>query len=704
MSELPALYIQGVEVTQGVQHYRSKMHLYDPHDQAPDNSLRLVAYKAAWIRVYVRSGEQQSINNVTGTLTVERFRPEAVAFEISPQPPGTVTAVPEPLPESAPILSAQSLYRWERSNLQGTLNFVIPSAAMCGKLRLTAEISGNGGLSHKKIFDIDLTLHQHIHFRAILIGYNGPDNSGNPISVSPPTMAELQSASATALLMNPVSATAIYEQAGTLTLTKRLGPNGCDGDAGWAELGLKLLDAANNDKNKAGRVYYGLIANKAPGGGGCNWGAAAASFAGLPASIFGRVFAHEFGHFFQDHAPCGNPGGVDANYPAYEYYDPASTGEYGLDINNGRIMSPETYKDIMSYCPPNLWISPYGHKLRLNHLLLNPSTVCADALDSEPLIFYDPKFYIPDPKFGFVRAVQQPYIAVSGILDAAGRLEVRHVRRMTSYTRPGGAQTGLLALLTAEGGQTLASAPVLSLSGERDRPRGCGCDDETYQLRVVHAFLPDPGEGMMLRIIRDDEILWRRVAPAEPPRILNLTAEPLRDGRLSLDWQVESPDPDLLQYWVCWSNDDGENWNGLTTDVERAPAAVTLRGLPAGEVLIQIVAHDGFYSQPSEPILIEVPAQVPDITILHPTLEQPLHEGGTMRLWAATTGYGPDFEGDRYIWSVDGREVGRGLEAWTIAPAAGSHECTLRCSGNGWRAERTTQFTTAAPPQATHLP
>src|SRR5829696_7692637 len=47
--------IQGVEVTQAIQHYESARHLTDPADRQPDNAVTLIAGKPAWVRVYVRS-------------------------------------------------------------------------------------------------------------------------------------------------------------------------------------------------------------------------------------------------------------------------------------------------------------------------------------------------------------------------------------------------------------------------------------------------------------------------------------------------------------------------------------------------------------------------------------------------------------------------------------------------------------------------
>jgi hypothetical protein len=49
------IFIDGVEVTQAIQYGRTKDHLTDPADRGPDNSIRLVADKPAYVRVYVRT-------------------------------------------------------------------------------------------------------------------------------------------------------------------------------------------------------------------------------------------------------------------------------------------------------------------------------------------------------------------------------------------------------------------------------------------------------------------------------------------------------------------------------------------------------------------------------------------------------------------------------------------------------------------------
>ena len=82
-----------------------------------------------------------------------------------------------------------------------------------------------------------------------------------------------------------------------------------------------------------------------------------------------ETFAHEMGHTLNlRHAPCGGAAGPD---PAYPFPD-ARTGAWGLDLATGRLFAPEN-KDIMSYCPPNQWVSAYHYRKVLDFRQANPN-------------------------------------------------------------------------------------------------------------------------------------------------------------------------------------------------------------------------------------------------------------------------------------------------------------------------------------------
>ena len=119
----PNLQVQGLEVTQSIQYYRANQHLTDAADRGPDNSLRLVIDKTAWVRTYLRSGQDPAFDNgqlagVDGTLRVER-RTGGVWNTIATLPP-----------QNGPIVAEDAFasYDDERGNINATLNFVVPAA------------------------------------------------------------------------------------------------------------------------------------------------------------------------------------------------------------------------------------------------------------------------------------------------------------------------------------------------------------------------------------------------------------------------------------------------------------------------------------------------------------------------------------------------------------------------------------------------
>ena len=67
------------------------------------------------------------------------------------------------------------------------------------------------------------------------------------------------------------------------------------------------------------------------------------------------TLAHELAHNMgRLHAPCGNPPGVDGNFPHLN----ARLGSPGYDVLGGGLVTLDEYRDFMSYCGPR-WTSDY---------------------------------------------------------------------------------------------------------------------------------------------------------------------------------------------------------------------------------------------------------------------------------------------------------------------------------------------------------
>jgi hypothetical protein len=106
------------------------------------------------------------------------------------------------------------------------------------------------------------------------------------------------------------------------------------------------------------RHYYGVVRT------GFISGLVGRGSLGLPVAIGydevsdrARVTAHELGHTWDRlHAPCGNPGNVDLEFP-----NPGgSIGSYGFDLRDRVLKQPET-PDLMGYCG-DPWISDYTYR------------------------------------------------------------------------------------------------------------------------------------------------------------------------------------------------------------------------------------------------------------------------------------------------------------------------------------------------------
>lgn len=116
--------------------------------------------------------------------------------------------------------------------------------------------------------------------------------------------------------------------------------------------------------------YYGVFDYYADDVGGpyagCAWLGSPTAVGFISTTDPGRAagtFAHEIGHNLSlMHAPCGNPSGVDPNFP----YLGGSIGVWGYRASTGEVV-PHDMPDLMSYCGGgNEWISDYHFERALD--------------------------------------------------------------------------------------------------------------------------------------------------------------------------------------------------------------------------------------------------------------------------------------------------------------------------------------------------
>lgn len=704
----PDLSVDGIEVTQAIQYYRAAEHLSDASDRGPDNTLRLVVDKAAWVRAYLRSGQVPTfdaglVRDVDGSLTVER-RVGGVWGVVA-----TIASQNGPVDAQDAFVS----YDTERGNIDNSLNFVVPAAVMTGLLRFGVAVESPfahcPGNRATRSVTADVNLRQTLNAAFITIGYNGPPSGGGPnLNLPAPTLAQCQAETSWAMTTYPVSGAPNVRIAGTfVTATPLDDPRSCPGccSPNWQPLLQQVagLVAADQLANPGGNwVYYGIVNGGIPVNvPGCNGWGATGGLAGQPAT-----YAHEIGHQFGlPHARCGNAGAGNAAYPVYEPYDlpvdvpanpvgstnwtMASIGEYGLDINNGNIANPATAEDFMSYCGPR-WVSLFTHNFLVNAGQLAPQVIpTGSGAGSDRVIADD------DPTFERPHQGIESLVTMLGRVDAEGSVEVLSVARLdTRYLVGDGVSTDWLAQLVGEDGTVVAEDRLYrySATGERGGKEGSCCDDCAEDDGFLFkAMVLDTEPGTCLRIVHDSATVWERARPGDPPAPSRVRAAVDKGGRVRVSWSLDKGHAPVSETWLRWSDDDGATWHALAAGVEGTSADVDPELLPAGPVCFQVMAHDGFTTTVAGSGSVDIEDRPPSVAILYPKpgdrayAERQIHLRGT----AGRAGSGP-FPDAAFTWYVDGDEVARGADAWIDNPGPGRHAVCLRVSGPGGTGEADT--------------
>lgn len=673
------LSVEGMEVTQAIQYYNAAAHLTDPSDRGPDNSLQLVTNKTAWVRVYLRSGQDASFEggrlpDVDGTLTVER----RTSGEWSTV--GTINSQNGPItvPDSYPN------YRAERSNSNATLNFIVPAGWMTGLLRMTVNTSSPfvvcGDGTDRSMVTVDVNLTQTLNAAFITIGYQGTNAARTgTLDLDPPTLGQCQTETGWAMRTYPVSGAANVRVAGTFVTNTplddaRTAPGACSPN--WRPLlqNVANLVAADQAANPGTNwVYYGIINAGIPVNvPGCNGWGATGGLATTPPREPIR-YAHEIGHQFGlAHAPCGNVGAPNPAYPPYEPYDlplnppgtanwtMASIGEYGLDIDDGNIFDPNTDEDFMSYCGPR-WVSVFTHQFLANAAGLAPQTIATGAGRYDEGAMGE-QF---EPDRGSIR----PLIHMMGQIDEKGSVEVTTVARLETLDEVGdGQQSEYVAQLLDEDGQVLSETPVFTYPFLGQEP-GEATGEQRSDDVMFKALLADHGLGATLRIVKSGEQVWRRDRPETPIGLSEAEAELGDDDSVRIRWEFESEPDDTPEVWLRWSDDGGERWHALTVGVFEQEVSVELEQIAAsGEVSFQIMAHDGFSTETIQTDPIGIPEREPVVTILHPSPGRPT-QGAWLHLWGvATSRVSDELDDEDFTWVVDDRVVGHGRDIWVEDP------------------------------------
>lgn len=324
------LRIDGLYVTQAVQNY--------------EGTVPLVAGRDALLRVFVAANRE---NTLRPPVRVRLYRNgEQIATHTLPAP---VTFVPSSVQEAP---------------LSASWNLPLPAALVQPGLAVLAELDPEGAIDEADRSD------------------NVFPRSGSPLTLDVRRVPPL------AIRFVPVH-TAATGRTGTvtaqnveqfLTETRRVFPileveaevrepfttqedtlKSDNSNEAWGKVlnELRLLRAAESQTHH----YFGVVSTTYASG------VAGIGYVGHPVALgwdrlpsASGVAAHELGHNWNRlHAPCGNAGNPDPNFP----YAGGTIGVYGFDAARN-LLRPPTATDIMGYCN-NQWISDYTYVAVMNY-------------------------------------------------------------------------------------------------------------------------------------------------------------------------------------------------------------------------------------------------------------------------------------------------------------------------------------------------
>ncbi len=199
--------------------------------------------------------------------------------------------------------------------------------------------------------------------------------------------------------------------------------------SGWENWLDKLTSVREQDNPPSNSFYFGVASPAASFYAFCSSGCIAGlgwvagrdnhnlqAAVGVSFSEDVNVFTslHEVGHTLgRSHSPCGNPSGIDQNFP----YSGGKVGVWGYDALDDTLMDPSVYTDIMGYCD-NQWVSDYTY---------------AAMFDRIAYVNEQPSF----------RLNSQPQQYRVGLVDGAGNVTWRRYTTLDQPLHGGGIEISL---------------------------------------------------------------------------------------------------------------------------------------------------------------------------------------------------------------------------------------------------------------------
>jgi hypothetical protein len=729
--DFPDLYIQAMEINQGVQNL--------------DNSMPLVAGRRTWIRVYPRVDHGPAWGPVDGAMLLTNGADDLILY-----------------PENGPIGAIAGLP--DRTDADAALNFLVPDAFAVGGTQFKALIwsFSPSTLTEKEPNPSNnlKTLAPAFHTASGTQLILAPLDDGTGPAPAPTIASTTAAANAIAADLRkylPMAEPAI------LPLFSPVGPGPEASTPGRWTFTTGALRDEPLIRMSVLHALWGL-----PGElrllGSLDSSISAGGFAGWSKSGYFSAWAkpsdgtpaHEIGHQGGlGHVGCKdtNPadgipdelagGGLDETYPtalpecSLAPVDPE--GFFGLTnyddpfvVYSNDPMHPQAAYPFMSYMGTR-WIDPYHYcKLLTKYgVYCSPSEIgvpgkfipISDPVDCTPeedgpftlelCLGADLPSYPPsatrnplvltgDPQQTVLRyptgdvdsyrytTVAYDADAQTGVvgdsmpLPATDALD-QQFQELVDQVKTGLRSTRLVIRLVDADGKDLVVVPV-----DRDESTGHGNGETRDATGTVVQPIPVVDGAVAVELVDGDRVLDRRDASPNAPHV---AVEPVEaDGRtIHVSWSASDDDGDPLLATVLWSA-DGETFRPVVIDSAATEATIDDPTLPGGDVTIRVLVGDGWNTAAAEASPIGIPPATPSVLITGATDGQPFARYAPVDLVAQA--FDPEdgaLDDESVTWSSDQAGTlgtGRALSSRELAP--GPHLITATVQdADGGQAEAT---------------
>lgn len=693
--EPATVWLDGVEITQGVQFFRADDHLPEGL-RRPDNSVPLVHRKPTLVRVYFRCDQRDDFNG--GEVEGVRVRLFASSDDGELE-----TRVIEPHVPGALVALNDGSVATQRGSLERSANFVLPDewtwSDRSYRYRAVLELEEGSldrvdperreavveGVRYHRVFDPDV--------RVVRYRYKGP---GDELNVFP-TRAEAHRSVRNVRRGLPVRdlRLRVPESHELVLFDPLVSESDLTEPAGWGALLRDLVWVAQHYVDSSPCIWNGVLSPDLPRaaaaldtGGlaalGITWPGETdfeiplidlVDWCAYTAFVADRLETaiHEYGHVNRKGHPGG--GGVSNTwlyeYPEYDLPDYGHAmgldcGEYGVDVEayvrdpgSDPVKDPAKFQDVMVLSGSRQrWPSPYFYVSLANRYLAH-----AEALRGH--------FGIRPPFDAAPPSPRELLVVAGRVWLRSGRVELRPVHhRRALPRRPVGGDTDLTLELLDDDGEVLHAEPLRSLV--------------PHPGRVDFHATPPLRDGVRTLVLRRGDRVLHERKRAEPPKL-----EPPVLHRGKDAWKVSWPKArgggDRPLYHVSMSRDDGRSWFPLTEWSEETGALLDPDAVAGGErCRLRVYATTGFATAFADSEVFELPVPAPDVRILAPQdAGEPLRAGAVLlegEAWIEGVGDVPD---DDLLWVSDVQgELGRG-RLLVAHLAGGGHRLSLQVDHGG---------------------